>query len=39
MAAYVEYLESRAEFETVIEDDRTTGIAVTCRKSQAPGGD
>ncbi len=32
MAAYVEYLRSRAEFETIIEDDRTSGIAVTCRK-------
>ncbi len=32
MGAYVDYLRSRPEFETTIEDDRTSGIGVTCRK-------
>jgi len=32
MRDYVEYLRSRPEFETTIEDDRTSGIGVTCRK-------
>lgn len=31
MKAYVDYLESRTDFQTTIEDDRTSGIAVTCR--------
>ena len=31
MGRYVDYLESRLDFETTIEDDRTTGVAVTCR--------
>jgi caffeoyl-CoA O-methyltransferase len=33
MREYVEYLRSRADFETTIENDRTTGIGVTCRTS------
>lgn len=32
MRDYVDYLKSRSDFETSIEDDRTSGIAVTCRK-------
>jgi predicted O-methyltransferase YrrM len=32
MGEYVEYLRSRSGFETTIEDDQTSGIAVTCRK-------
>jgi caffeoyl-CoA O-methyltransferase len=32
MEEYVEYLRSRSDFETTIEDDRTSGIGVTCRK-------
>jgi predicted O-methyltransferase YrrM len=31
MREYIEHLESRPDFETTIEDDRTSGIAVTCR--------
>ena len=33
MGEYVDYLRSRSEFETTIEDDRTSGIGVTCRKA------
>ena len=32
MGEYVEYLRSRSDFETTIEDDQTSGIAVTCRR-------
>ena len=32
MRDYVDYLNSRPEFENTIEDDRTSGIAVTCRR-------
>jgi len=32
MAGYVEYLRSRSDFETRIEDERTSGIGVTCRR-------
>jgi predicted O-methyltransferase YrrM len=32
MGEYLDYLRSRPEFETTIEDDRTSGIGVTCRK-------
>lgn len=32
MKGYVDYLLSRPDFETTLETDRTTGIAVTCRK-------
>jgi predicted O-methyltransferase YrrM len=31
MRAYIEHLRSQPDFETTIENDRTTGIAVTCR--------
>jgi predicted O-methyltransferase YrrM len=31
MREYVAYLEGRSDFETSIEDDRTSGIGVTCR--------
>ena len=31
MGEYVDYLKSRPEFETTIEDDLTSGIGVTCR--------
>jgi predicted O-methyltransferase YrrM len=31
MRQYVDHLKSRPDFETTIENDRTTGIAVTCR--------
>ena len=31
MKEYVDYLLSRTDFETTLENDRTTGIAVTCR--------
>jgi predicted O-methyltransferase YrrM len=31
MREYVEHLRAEPGFETVIEDDRTSGIAVTCR--------
>jgi predicted O-methyltransferase YrrM len=31
MGRYVEYLESRPDFETTIEQNRTSGVAVTCR--------
>jgi predicted O-methyltransferase YrrM len=31
MRAYVEHLRSYSDFETTIEDDRTSGIGVTCR--------
>jgi caffeoyl-CoA O-methyltransferase len=33
MGQYVDYLRSRPKFETIIEDDRTSGIGVTCRKA------
>jgi caffeoyl-CoA O-methyltransferase len=33
MRDYVAHLRSRPDFETTIEHDRTTGIAVTCRTS------
>jgi predicted O-methyltransferase YrrM len=32
MGAYVDHLRSFPDFETTIEDDRTSGIAVTCRR-------
>jgi hypothetical protein len=32
MKPYVEYLLSRADFQTTLENERTSGIAVTCRK-------
>jgi predicted O-methyltransferase YrrM len=32
MQEYVDYQRSRTEFDTTIEDDRTTGISVACRK-------
>jgi caffeoyl-CoA O-methyltransferase len=31
MRAYVDHLESQPGFETTIENDRTSGVAVTCR--------
>ena len=31
MGKYIEHLERRPDFETTIERNRTTGIAVTCR--------
>ena len=31
MREYVDYLRSQPGFETTIEDDRTSGIGVTCR--------
>ncbi len=31
MRRYVEHLRSQPDFETTIENDRTTGIAVTCK--------
>ena len=31
MRAYVDHLEIQPDFETTIEDDRTSGVAVTCR--------
>jgi predicted O-methyltransferase YrrM len=31
MREYIDHLESRPDFETTIENDRTSGIAVTCR--------
>ena len=32
MGRYVEYLRSHPEFETTIEDQKTSGIGITCRK-------
>ena len=32
MREYIDYLRSRPDFETTIENDRTSGISVTCRK-------
>ncbi len=32
MKEYVDYLMSRTDFETLIENDRASGIAVTCRR-------
>jgi len=34
MREYVDYLESRPDFETTIEDDVTSGIGVTCKKRE-----
>ena len=31
MREYIDHLRSRPDFETTIEDDRTSGIGVTCR--------
>jgi predicted O-methyltransferase YrrM len=31
MGRYVEYQESLPDFETTIEDDRTTGVSIACR--------
>ena len=31
---YVDYLMSRPDFETTVENTETSGIAVTCRKSE-----
>lgn len=34
MREYVDYLLSRTDFETTLENERTTGIAVTCRRGR-----
>ena len=34
MGEYVDYQRSRPEFETTIEDDLTSGIGVSCRKTE-----
>ena len=34
MKPYVDYLLSRTDFDTTLENERTSGIAVTCRKRE-----
>jgi len=34
MREYVDYLLSRTDFETTLENERSTGIAVTCRRAR-----
>jgi hypothetical protein len=34
MKDYVDYLLSRPDFETTLENERTSGIAVTCRTGE-----